>query len=116
MALGSQDSPALHREAVNSWKIQDVSPTGSGKSSRFASQLVLQLEDNPTVRKAAAKLAGKDPDHSVLVQLNAEGHYRVVYGDPALLRGYLRWQVVGHGRRDERAKHEQTLGGVTRGR
>ncbi|EFL91320.1 putative RTX-like toxin [Candidatus Regiella insecticola LSR1] len=111
LALGSQNSPALHREAVNSWKTQEVSLMGSGENSRFASQLVLQLEDNPAVRKAAAKLAGKYPGRSVLVQLDAEGHYRVVYGDPSILRGYLRWQVVGHGRKDDRTKHDQTLGG-----
>lgn len=56
------------------------------------------MENDPVVAKAAANLAGKHAESSVVVQLDSDGNYRVVYGDPSKLDGKLRWQLVGHGR------------------
>ena len=62
--------------------------------------------------KAAASLAGKHPDRSLVVQLDADGNYRVVYGDPAQLAGNIRWQVVGHGR-DADGQNNSRLSGYS---
>ncbi|MCT8345383.1 MARTX multifunctional-autoprocessing repeats-in-toxin holotoxin RtxA, partial [Photorhabdus kleinii] len=65
---------------------------------RFGSQIIIQMENDPIVAKAAINLAGKHPESSVVVKLDADGKYHVIYGDPARLSGKLRWQIVGHGR------------------
>ncbi len=80
------------------WRTEQVtSPTRGETASRFDGQLIFQMENDPVAARAAARLAGKHPDKSVLVQVGADGQYRVVHGELSRLRGKLRWQVVGHG-------------------
>ncbi|WP_118987205.1 MARTX multifunctional-autoprocessing repeats-in-toxin holotoxin RtxA [Photorhabdus sp. CRCIA-P01] len=83
---------------LGDWQIAKVTPQADGRETRFDGQIIIQMEDDPVVAKAAVNLAGKHPDSSVVVQLNSKGKYRVVYGDLARLSGKLRWQIVGHGR------------------
>ncbi|MQL49701.1 MARTX multifunctional-autoprocessing repeats-in-toxin holotoxin RtxA [Photorhabdus khanii] len=82
------------------------------RETRFGSQLIIQMEDDPVVAKAAINLAGKHPSSSVLVKLDADGKYHVIYGDPARLSGKLRWQIVGHGR-DGSAQNNMRLSGYS---
>ncbi|HCZ9574300.1 TPA: MARTX multifunctional-autoprocessing repeats-in-toxin holotoxin RtxA [Vibrio cholerae] len=88
----------LHNQNVNDWERVVVTPTADGGESRFDGQIIVQMENDPVVAKAAANLAGKHAESSVVVQLDSDGNYRVVYGDPSKLDGKLRWQLVGHGR------------------
>ncbi len=88
----------LHNQNVNDWERVVVTPTADGGESRFDGQIIVQMENDDVVAKAAANLAGKHPESSVVVQLDSDGNYRVVYGDPSKLDGKLRWQLVGHGR------------------
>ncbi|CDL79447.1 MARTX multifunctional-autoprocessing repeats-in-toxin holotoxin RtxA [Xenorhabdus cabanillasii] len=97
---------------VESWERVTVTPQAEGGESRFDGQIIIQTENDPTVAKAAASLAGKHPDTSVIVQLDADGKYRVVYGDPTVLSGKLRWQIVGHGR-DESTQHLTRMAGYS---
>ncbi|MCW7764180.1 MARTX multifunctional-autoprocessing repeats-in-toxin holotoxin RtxA [Photorhabdus luminescens] len=83
---------------LGDWQVEKVTPQADGRETRFDGQIIIQMEDDPVVAKAAANLAGKHSDSSVVVQLNSKGKYRVVYGDLARLSGKLRWQIVGHGR------------------
>ncbi|HDI3268948.1 TPA: MARTX multifunctional-autoprocessing repeats-in-toxin holotoxin RtxA [Vibrio cholerae] len=92
------DGKILHNQNVNSWGPITVTPTTDGGETRFDGQIIVQMENDDVVAKAAANLAGKHPESSVVVQLDSDGHYRVVYGDPSKLDGKLRWQLVGHGR------------------
>ncbi|NHB93941.1 MARTX multifunctional-autoprocessing repeats-in-toxin holotoxin RtxA [Photorhabdus cinerea] len=78
--------------------------------TRFDSQLIIQMENDPIVEKAALNLAGKHPDSSVVVKLDSDGKYHVIYGDPDSLSGKLRWQIVGHGR-DESEHNNMRLSG-----
>lgn len=82
---------------VQNWYTADVTVIDGG-DTRFDGQVIVQMENDPVVAKAAASLAGKHAENSVIVQLDADGNYRVVYGDPSKLDGKLRWQLVGHGR------------------
>ncbi|TNH43032.1 MARTX multifunctional-autoprocessing repeats-in-toxin holotoxin RtxA [Photorhabdus luminescens] len=91
-----QDKKASRQ--LGDWQIEKVTPQADGRETRFDGQIIIQMEDDPVVAKAAANLAGKHSDSSVVVQLNSKGKYRVVYGDLARLSGKLRWQIVGHGR------------------
>ncbi|NHB62015.1 MARTX multifunctional-autoprocessing repeats-in-toxin holotoxin RtxA [Photorhabdus sp. RW14-46] len=86
------------KKPVDGWQKVDVTPQTDGRETRFDGQIILQMEDDPIAARAAANLAGKHPDSSVVIQLDANGKYRVVYGDLAKLSNKLRWQVVGHGR------------------
>ncbi|WP_237387987.1 TcdA/TcdB pore-forming domain-containing protein [Xenorhabdus sp. Sc-CR9] len=81
-----------------------------GGTSRFDGQLIIQLENDPVVMEAAAKLAGKHPD-SVLVQLDVRGQYQMVHGDLTILKDKekIRWQLVGHSRDGEDQLNHQTL-------
>ncbi|MFO4688378.1 MARTX multifunctional-autoprocessing repeats-in-toxin holotoxin RtxA [Vibrio cholerae] len=88
----------LHNQNVNDWARVVVTPTADGGETRFDGQIIVQMENDPVVAKAAANLAGKHAESSVVVQLDSDGNYRVVYGDPSKLDGKLRWQLVGHGR------------------
>lgn len=92
------DGKILHNQDVNGWGPITVTPTTDGGETRFDSQIIVQMENDPVVAKAAANLAGKHAESSVVVQLDSDGNYRVVYGDPSKLDGKLRWQLVGHGR------------------
>ncbi|MBO1388821.1 RTX toxin RtxA [Vibrio cholerae] len=89
---------ALHNQNVNDWERVVVTPIADGGETRFDGQIIVQMENDDVVAKAAANLAGKHPESSVVVQLDSDGNYRVVYGDPSKLDGKLRWQLVGHGR------------------
>ncbi|HGE6074980.1 TPA: MARTX multifunctional-autoprocessing repeats-in-toxin holotoxin RtxA [Vibrio cholerae] len=92
------DGKILHNQDVNSWGPITVTPTTDGGETRFDGQIIVQMENDPVVAKAAANLAGKHAESSVVVQLDSDGNYRVVYGEPSKLDGKLRWQLVGHGR------------------
>ncbi|SGY96223.1 Autotransporter adhesin [Moritella viscosa] len=95
---------------VDSWDTVAVTSNDDSGETRFDGQLIIQTENDPAAAKAAANLAGKHPDSSVVVQLDTDGKYRVVYGDPEQLSGKLRWQVVGHGR-DESDNNNTHLSG-----
>jgi hypothetical protein len=110
--------PLINRN-VDTWFKPAVEPVADGGDSRYDAQIIIQTENDPVVADAAARLAGKHPDNSVIMQLGADGSMRVVYGDPALLRGpdggtpKVRWQIVGHGR--TAADGGQTFGGLQAG-
>ncbi|MEQ1961906.1 MARTX multifunctional-autoprocessing repeats-in-toxin holotoxin RtxA [Xenorhabdus khoisanae] len=89
----------VNNQNVDSWVNVEVKPQPENSDSRFSGQIIIQTENDPVAAKAAASLASKHPDSSVIVQLDANGQYRVVYGDVGQLpSGKLRWQIVGHGR------------------
>lgn len=110
-ALDGADQP-VRNQRVEQWQRPEVVPGSEGGETRFTSQIIIQTEDDPVAAKAAASLAGKHPDHSLVVQLDADGNYRVVYGDPAQLAGNIRWQVVGHGR-DADGQNNSRLSGYS---
>lgn len=91
---------------VENWENVVVIPIVDGGETRFDGQIIVQMENDSVAAKAAANLAGKHPESSVVVQLDSDGNYRVVYGDPSKLDGKLRWQLVGHGRDD--SEHNNT--------
>ncbi|MEN7431169.1 MARTX multifunctional-autoprocessing repeats-in-toxin holotoxin RtxA [Chromobacterium sp. TRC.1.1.SA] len=92
--------PSVDRStALDKWRTEPVSPRSHDTAeSRFDGQLIFQMENDPVAARAAARLAGKHPGKSVVVQVGEDGQYRVVYGELSRLSGKLRWQVVGHGR------------------
>ncbi|MDC9589998.1 MARTX multifunctional-autoprocessing repeats-in-toxin holotoxin RtxA [Xenorhabdus sp. XENO-10] len=106
----------VNNQDVDSWVNVDVEPQSENSDSRFNHQIIIQMENDPVAAEAAASLASKHPDSSVIVQLDAKGHYRVVYGDPAALfgdqsqSGKLRWQIVGHGREEFTQNHTRMSG------
>ncbi|MBW3842696.1 MARTX multifunctional-autoprocessing repeats-in-toxin holotoxin RtxA [Aeromonas hydrophila] len=110
-ALDGADQP-VRNQRVEQWQQPEVVPGSEGGETRFTSQVIIQTEDDPVAAKAAASLAGKHPDRSLVVQLDADGNYRVVYGDPAQLAGNIRWQVVGHGR-DADGQNNSRLSGYS---
>ncbi|EOB3571972.1 MARTX multifunctional-autoprocessing repeats-in-toxin holotoxin RtxA [Vibrio vulnificus] len=101
---------ALHNRNVNDWERVVVTPTADGGETRFDGQIIVQMENDAVAAKAAANLAGKHPESSVVVQLDSDGNYRVVYGDPSKLDGKLRWQLVGHGRDDSESNNTRLSG------
>ncbi|MCC4790641.1 MARTX multifunctional-autoprocessing repeats-in-toxin holotoxin RtxA, partial [Vibrio splendidus] len=112
---GSDDT--VKNKDVNSWERLIVSPQSDGGETRFDGQIIIQMENDSSVSKAAENLAGKHPDSTVVVQLDSDGNYRVVYGDPSKLpkdksTGQLRWQLVGHGR-DESENNNTHLSGYS---
>ena len=101
------------------WTLPDTvqSNAGSNSDTDYTIQLIIQLEDEVVVRRAAAALAGKHPERTLLVQLDTEGHYRVLKIEDGLwapskdsakslkaafsgigVDDKVRWQLVGHGR------------------
>lgn len=100
----------LHNQNVNDWEHVVVTPTADGGETRFDGQVIVQMENDSVVAKAAANLAGKHPENSVVVQLDSDGNYRVVHGDPSKLDGKLRWQLVGHGRDDSEHNNSRLSG------
>ncbi|MDE1715470.1 C80 family cysteine peptidase, partial [Chromobacterium amazonense] len=93
------------------WRTEQVTSQTRGETaSRFDGQLIFQMENDPVAARAAARLAGKHPGKSVLVQVGADGQYRVVHGELSSLSGKLRWQVVGHGREDGEAGNSRLSG------
>lgn len=111
VSLNGSDETVKNKD-VNSWEHLAVSPQSDGGETRFDGQIIIQMENHSSVAKAAENLAGKHPDSSVVVQLDSDGNYRVVYGDPSTLSGKLRWQLVGHGR-DESENNNTHLSGYS---
>lgn len=107
--LDGADQPVRNQQ-VTQWQQPEVTPGRQGGETRFDGQIIIQTEDDPVAAKAAASLAGKHPDRSLVVQLDADGNYRVVYGDPAQLAGNIRWQVVGHGRDGDEQNNSRLSG------
>ncbi|MEQ9720354.1 MARTX multifunctional-autoprocessing repeats-in-toxin holotoxin RtxA [Yersinia alsatica] len=84
------------------------SANGDGKT-RYGGQVIVQLEENTAVHEAAVNLAAKH-SNSVHVKLDQQGRYQVISGDPGLLKGDIRWQLVGHGRdKNDDGKGNQTF-------
>ncbi|MBS9443676.1 MARTX multifunctional-autoprocessing repeats-in-toxin holotoxin RtxA [Photorhabdus heterorhabditis] len=108
--LASNDS--VKNKNVENWERVAITSQTDNRETRFTGQVIIQLEDDPVVAKAAANLAGKHPDSSVVVQLDSNGKYQVVYGNPSKLSGVLRWQIVGHGR-DGSAHNNTRLSGYS---
>ncbi|WP_434525443.1 MARTX multifunctional-autoprocessing repeats-in-toxin holotoxin RtxA [Photorhabdus asymbiotica] len=108
--LSSNDT--VKNKNAENWERVAVTPQIDDRETRFTGQVIIQLEDDPVVAKAAANLAGKHPDSSVVVQLGSDGKYHVVYGNPSKLSGILRWQIVGHGR-DGSAQNNIRLSGYS---
>lgn len=78
--------------------------------TRYSSQLIVQLEDDKDINDAADYLVAKNPN-SVHVMLDRLGNYQIISGDPGILKGTIRWQVVGHGRgRGIAGKSSDTMG------
>ena len=93
---------------VNEWDSSTVKDGQTNNTTRYHSQIIVQLENDPVAAEAAANLAAKHPG-SVLVQVDSDGQYRVISGDPALLQGNIRWQLVGHGRDNNNGQGNQTM-------
>ncbi|WP_369808757.1 C80 family cysteine peptidase [Photobacterium sp. J15] len=108
----SSSNDDIRKRNVDDWARVAVSPQADGGETRFDGQIIIQTENDQVAAKAAARLAGKHPENSVVVQLDADGKYRVVYGEPSKLSGKLRWQVVGHGR-DESETNNTRLSGYS---
>ncbi|HFQ5286297.1 TPA: MARTX multifunctional-autoprocessing repeats-in-toxin holotoxin RtxA [Vibrio vulnificus] len=100
----------IHNQNVNDWERVVVTPAVDGGETRFDGQIIVQMENDDLVAQSAANLAGKHPESSVVVQLDSDGNYRVVYGDPSKLDGKLRWQLVGHGRDDSESNNTRLSG------
>ncbi|KER05227.1 MARTX multifunctional-autoprocessing repeats-in-toxin holotoxin RtxA [Photorhabdus temperata] len=96
-----------HRDVV-----KNLTQKSEARGTRFDGHIIIQMENDPIVAKAVINLAGKHPRSSVVVKLDSDGKYHVVYGDPARLSGKLRWQIVGHGR-DESAQNNTRLSGYS---
>lgn len=103
-ALDSIQNP-IKKNKVADWGMVYVKPNDNGGDSRFDSQIIIQTEDDPIAAQAASALAAKHAQKSIVVQLDADGHYRVAYGDPTQLSGKIRWQLVGHGREATENNH-----------
>ncbi|CAH8237793.1 MARTX multifunctional-autoprocessing repeats-in-toxin holotoxin RtxA [Vibrio aestuarianus] len=100
----------VKNQDVQSWGETMVTSQADGGNTRFDGQIIVQMENDTIAAKAAARLAGKHPESSVVVQLDLDGNYRVVYGDPSKLDGKLRWQLVGHGRDDSESNNTRLSG------
>ncbi|MGV8003181.1 MARTX multifunctional-autoprocessing repeats-in-toxin holotoxin RtxA [Photorhabdus temperata subsp. temperata] len=102
----------LKNKDVESWARIAVTQQTDGSETRFDGQIIIQMEDDPVAAKAAADLAGKHPDSSVVVQLDSDGQHRVVYGDASKFKpsDKLRWQIVGHGRDESTQNHTRISG------
>ncbi|ENM5771833.1 MARTX multifunctional-autoprocessing repeats-in-toxin holotoxin RtxA [Vibrio mimicus] len=101
---------ALDNHNIEGWSQAEVIPKVDGGETRFDGQIIVQMENDAVAAKAAANLAGKHPESSVVVQLDSDGNYRVVYGEPSKLDGKLRWQLVGHGRDDSESNNTSLSG------
>ncbi|WP_072549606.1 MULTISPECIES: C80 family cysteine peptidase [Candidatus Fukatsuia] len=97
-SVGLHTSGPAKRNNVESWQKIEVSPHERNSQTRFDGILILQLEDDAESMKAAANLAAKHPDKSVLFQCDKHGNLRWVHGNPFVLAGNIRWHLVGHGR------------------
>ncbi|EDK30754.1 calmodulin-sensitive adenylate cyclase [Vibrionales bacterium SWAT-3] len=97
----SHELSRIKVEKVETWGKYKVIPKKSSTTSQYDSQIIIQLENDAIVAESASRLAGKHPDKTVIVQLDKDGKYRVIYGDVKKLGGKVRWQLVGHGGKDE---------------
>lgn len=105
---------AVKNTDVKNWEKPEVTTKTDGGSTDYDGHLIIQMENDAIVAKAAADLAGKHHD-SVLVQLDSDGHYHLIHGDTTQLRDKmnLRVQVVAHSREGGAAVNNLTFAGQT---
>lgn len=105
---------AVKNTDVKDWEKPEVTTKTDGGSTDYDGHLIIQMENDAIVAKAAADLAGKHHD-SVLVQLDSDGHYHLIHGDTTQLRDKmnLRVQVVAHSREGGAAVNNLTFAGQT---
>ncbi|WP_324171954.1 C80 family cysteine peptidase [Sulfurimonas sp.] len=117
--------PIKHLENINNFKdtqlyawegltlrefvrLQDKKQTKVMQS--YDHQIIVQLEDDKTVKDSAYKLAFKHPDQTTIIQMSKDGSYKVIYGKALSdVDGKLRISGVGYGR--ENSDGVKTLGG-----
>ncbi|WP_339057984.1 C80 family cysteine peptidase [Candidatus Regiella endosymbiont of Tuberolachnus salignus] len=112
-ALQESDLAPAKNGQLNTWQPPPkMVPRTDGGASQYDVQIIIQLEDNPIVAKAAVDLAAKHP-HSLLFQLDSEGNNRLIYGNLEQLRNKknVRMQMVGHGRGGRTSSNNMTLAG-----
>ncbi|WP_174888712.1 C80 family cysteine peptidase [Candidatus Williamhamiltonella defendens] len=105
---------AVKNTDVEDWETPEVTTKTDGGSTDYDGHLIIQMENDAIVAKAAADLAGKHHD-SVLVQLDSDGYYHLIHGDTTQLRDKmnLRVQVVAHSREGGAAVNNLTFAGQT---
>ncbi|MBK4362219.1 YopT-type cysteine protease domain-containing protein, partial [Candidatus Hamiltonella defensa] len=105
---------AVKNTDVKDWEKPEVTTKTDGGSTDYDGHLIIQMENDAMVARAAADLAGKHHD-SVLVQLDSDGHYHLIHGDTTQLRDKmnLRVQVVAHSREGGAAVNNLTFAGQT---
>ncbi|MBK5529404.1 hypothetical protein JFT86_20925 [Pseudomonas sp. TH06] len=98
----ASSTPVVSSRYVDRWATPVVQGNPEGSDSQYAAQIIVQTQNDEPVARAAVRLAGKHPDSSLVIQLDADGNMRLVYGDPAIFQKLgaidrVRWQIVGHG-------------------
>ncbi len=92
-------TPGSSESLTSSWAVQD-SPIDIRDEMHFQAtprpQIILQLQDDPVVTRAARFLFNKHPGTSQLLQLR-NGRLETISGDPVTLDGDSRLTLVGHG-------------------
>ncbi|WP_404273215.1 C80 family cysteine peptidase [Yersinia similis] len=117
---------------VNEWDLPAIANIDKTvTTSQYDTQIIFQCENNPTVNRAATRLAGKHANNSIIIQLDADNNYRAfiiddnIHGEWREIsnnelitklkiqpeNGKIRWQVVGHGRSGGGNDKYPTLGG-----
>ena len=68
------------------------------KMTNYDHQIIIQTQDDETVRQYATNLAQKHPKQTTIIQMSKDGSYKVVYGKRiSEIRGKLRISPVGYG-------------------
>ncbi|WP_038910105.1 C80 family cysteine peptidase, partial [Yersinia pestis] len=117
---------------VNEWDLPAIANIDkTATASQYDMQIVFQCENNPTVNRAATRLAGKHAKNSIIIQLDVDNNHRAFIIDDNTHaewreishnelvtklkiqpeNGKIRWQVVGHGRSEGGNDKHPTLAG-----
>ncbi|CNK17975.1 putative virulence determinant [Yersinia pseudotuberculosis] len=117
---------------VNEWDLPAIANIDkTATASQYDMQIVFQCENNPTVNRAATRLAGKHAKNSIIIQLDVDNNHRAFIIDDNIHaewreishnelvtklkiqpeNGKIRWQVVGHGRSEGGNDKHPTLAG-----
>ncbi|EDK26664.1 RTX (repeat in toxin) cytotoxin [Vibrionales bacterium SWAT-3] len=93
-----KDNIKIQNKNIDTWEKVNILSGKESTNTNSYKQIIIELENDVAVSNSVKDLAQKYPKNSVVVQLDAEGKYRIVYGENLNLSGDVRWKVVGHSR------------------
>ena len=94
-----KDMPLEFWNTLNEQSLHELNEASNRKKmSNYDHQIIIQTQNDETVRQYSKNLAQKHPEQTTIIQMSKDGEYKVIYGKNIPdIKGKLRVTPVGYG-------------------